>query len=122
MQALQKNIEEQLTRLLDQLKDLDELKEELDEGEYEELKAETLAQLADFEAYLERHRAENEQLAAEAALKIQESKQKLLGMEKMKALVEGQAVTTFRQNLHDLTFAFKQKKSIDENQYCQQAL
>lgn len=42
MQSLTKNIEEQLARLLSQLSDLEELKEELSEEEYEELKAETL--------------------------------------------------------------------------------
>ena len=50
--ALRKNVEAQRDRLLDQLKDLDELREELDAGEYEAMKADTIAQLKEFEASL----------------------------------------------------------------------
>ena len=39
---LTKNITETLDRLLTQLNDLDELKEELEEDEYEEMKKDTL--------------------------------------------------------------------------------
>ena len=42
MEALGKNIQDQLDRLLSQLSDLDELKEELSDEEYKELKDETL--------------------------------------------------------------------------------
>ena len=50
---LKKNIEQQLERLVEQLNDLEEIKEESPE-EYEELKQETLAQLEDFEKLLAR--------------------------------------------------------------------
>ena len=39
---LTKNINETLDRLLTQLTDLDEMKEELDEDEYEEMKKDTV--------------------------------------------------------------------------------
>lgn len=42
---LRHNVEEQLNRLLQQLEDLEELKAELDEDEYNETKADTLQQL-----------------------------------------------------------------------------
>ncbi|GIY85057.1 protein LZIC [Caerostris extrusa] len=45
---LQHNLEEQLDRLVAQLTDLEECKDELDEGEYEETKAETMEQLREF--------------------------------------------------------------------------
>lgn len=50
--ALRKNVEAQRDRLLDQLKDLDELREELDDSEYEAMKADTVAQLKEFDASL----------------------------------------------------------------------
>ena len=46
------NIESQLTRLLTQLQDVEEMKDELDDDEYEEERADTMAQLAEFEASL----------------------------------------------------------------------
>lgn len=51
---LRENIESQLTRLLTQLQDLEELKAELDPSEYVSMKQETLAEMRDFEAQLER--------------------------------------------------------------------
>jgi len=51
---LRGNIESQLTRLLTQLQDLEELKAELDPAEYDSMKQETLAEMRDFEAQLER--------------------------------------------------------------------
>mmetsp|Transcript_27418 Transcript_27418/g.38774 ORF Transcript_27418/g.38774 Transcript_27418/m.38774 type:complete len:190 (+) Transcript_27418:31-600(+) len=51
---LKANIDDQLNRLLTQLEDLEELKDEFEDGEYEETKAETLAQLREFQAFLEK--------------------------------------------------------------------
>lgn len=51
---LRENIESQLTRLLTQLQDLEELRAELDQAEYDSMKQETLAEMRDFEAQLER--------------------------------------------------------------------
>ncbi|XP_028438618.1 protein LZIC isoform X2 [Perca flavescens] len=45
---LRQNMEEQLDRLMQQLQDLEECREELDEDEYEETKKETLEQLSEF--------------------------------------------------------------------------
>ncbi|XP_072306256.1 protein LZIC isoform X1 [Eucyclogobius newberryi] len=45
---LKQNMEEQLDRLMQQLQDLEECREELDEDEYEETKKETLEQLSEF--------------------------------------------------------------------------
>jgi hypothetical protein len=50
--ALRQNVESQLERLLSQLEDLEELRADLTEDEYEETKQETLSQLAEFEASL----------------------------------------------------------------------
>ncbi|XP_033097837.1 protein LZIC-like [Anneissia japonica] len=49
---LQQNLEEQLDRLMAQLQDLEECKEELDEDEYEETKQETIEQLKEFKESL----------------------------------------------------------------------
>ena len=46
------NVQDQMSRLLSQLKDLDELRDELDDEEYEETKADTLEQLKEFEKSL----------------------------------------------------------------------
>jgi len=51
---LRANIQDQLNRLLTQLEDLEELKDEFTEDEYNETKAETLDQLREFQAFLER--------------------------------------------------------------------
>ncbi|KAM4703318.1 protein LZIC [Rhinophrynus dorsalis] len=45
---LRQNLEEQLDRLMQQLQDLEECREELDIDEYEETKKETLEQLSEF--------------------------------------------------------------------------
>ncbi|XP_039223648.1 protein LZIC isoform X2 [Crotalus tigris] len=45
---LKQNLEEQLDRLMQQLQDLEECREELDASEYEETKKETLEQLSEF--------------------------------------------------------------------------
>jgi hypothetical protein len=45
---IRKNMEEQLTRLLNQLQDLESMKAELDEEEYASTKKDTLEQLDEF--------------------------------------------------------------------------
>jgi hypothetical protein len=54
---LRANIEAQLNRLLTQMQDLEELRDELEEDEYTTMKADTLTQLREFERQLERHKA-----------------------------------------------------------------
>ncbi|XP_053207611.1 protein LZIC-like [Panonychus citri] len=49
---LKANLEEQLERLITQLSDLEECREELDDEEYEETRSQTLEQLKEFNDYL----------------------------------------------------------------------
>ncbi|XP_065060911.1 protein LZIC-like [Rhopilema esculentum] len=74
---LKHNLEEQLDRLMAQLSDLEECKDDLDEEEYEETKTETLEQLKEFENTLKKMIAgdmtlvdhlNNMQLAIQAAI------------------------------------------------------
>eukprot|EP01027_Heterolobosea_sp_BB2_P022959 GEZU01033892.1.p1 GENE.GEZU01033892.1~~GEZU01033892.1.p1 ORF type:complete len:203 (+),score=73.67 GEZU01033892.1:47-610(+) len=51
---LQKTVEEQLTRLLQQLQDCEELKDDLDPEEYEETKRSTLEQMKEFQQTLDK--------------------------------------------------------------------
>ena len=64
-QQLRANVEEQLQRLLTQLEDLDELRDEMDDGEYEETRAETMQQLEEFEQSLEKMKEGNMTLVSE---------------------------------------------------------
>lgn len=52
--VLRKNLHAQLDRLLDQLTDLDQIKGEMDEGEYNEARQDTVDQLEDFGKSLEK--------------------------------------------------------------------
>merc|ERR1719494_1688983 len=58
-EKLKHNLEEQLDRLLNQLKDLEECREDLDDDEYEETKQETLEQMQEFEETLKKMVAGN---------------------------------------------------------------
>mmetsp|Transcript_16314 Transcript_16314/g.25324 ORF Transcript_16314/g.25324 Transcript_16314/m.25324 type:complete len:189 (-) Transcript_16314:755-1321(-) len=58
-EKLRANVEDQLARLLQQLQDCEELKGDLDEDEYEATKQETIAQLKEFEASLQKMMAGN---------------------------------------------------------------
>mmetsp|Transcript_26075 Transcript_26075/g.48978 ORF Transcript_26075/g.48978 Transcript_26075/m.48978 type:complete len:183 (-) Transcript_26075:224-772(-) len=51
-QKIKSNIEDQLARLLTQLQDLEDMREDLDDDEYEEGKADTLKQMEEFEQSL----------------------------------------------------------------------
>ena len=51
---LKAQVEEQLDRLLTQLQDCEDMKEELEEEEYQQTKRETLEQLQEFEASLQK--------------------------------------------------------------------
>lgn len=62
---LKANVTDQLNRLLTQLEDLEELKEELAEEEYTEEREETMAQLRDFQAFLDQMLAGNMTLVDE---------------------------------------------------------
>jgi uncharacterized protein YdcH (DUF465 family) len=58
-QALRQRVNEQLTRLMNQLTDLEENRESLDEEEYSSMKQDTLQQLKEFGELLERQKAGN---------------------------------------------------------------
>ncbi|XP_069802651.1 protein LZIC isoform X1 [Dendropsophus ebraccatus] len=62
---LRQNLEEQLDRLMQQLQDLEECREELDADEYEETKKETLEQLSEFNDSLQKIIAGNMTLVDE---------------------------------------------------------
>lgn len=119
---LTKNITETLDRLLSQLSDLDELKEELEEEEYDEMKKDTLAQIQEFEVFLQKNQKDNEELAAAAQKKLEEGKAKSLGMAAMKQKVEGHAVETLRVRLAELKFQNQQKKTLKDSDFRQQSL
>ncbi|XP_063799902.1 protein LZIC [Pseudophryne corroboree] len=62
---LRQNLEEQLDRLMQQLQDLEECRDELDADEYEETKKETLEQLSEFSDSLQKIVAGNMTLVDE---------------------------------------------------------
>ena len=51
--SLQNKAEQQFNRLIEQLNDLESIKDELDSSEYEEMKHETLEQLEEFKKFKE---------------------------------------------------------------------
>jgi len=53
-ELMKSTISDQLDRLFTQLEDLEELKSELEPGEYDETKAETLAQLREFQQFMDK--------------------------------------------------------------------
>lgn len=64
-EALKKNLIDQQNRLIEQLEDLESNKEDLSTEEYEEMKADTIKQLKEFEASLEKMTAGNMTLQTE---------------------------------------------------------
>eukprot|EP00002_Diphylleia_rotans_P011717 TRINITY_DN2307_c0_g1_i1.p1 TRINITY_DN2307_c0_g1~~TRINITY_DN2307_c0_g1_i1.p1 ORF type:complete len:194 (-),score=69.78 TRINITY_DN2307_c0_g1_i1:139-720(-) len=53
-EKLRTNLQDQLNRLLAQLQDLEEMKSEMDASEYDEMKADTIQQLKEFEVKLQK--------------------------------------------------------------------
>ena len=51
---LRQNVEDQLNRLLQQLQDLDDMKEDMEMAEYESSRQDTLEQMKEFEVTLEK--------------------------------------------------------------------
>ena len=73
---LKANIEDQLNRLLTQLSDLEEMKDELDNEEYEQTRQDTMEQLKDFEQSLQKILEGNITLVSEIGntqIRIQEA-------------------------------------------------
>ena len=58
-QALRQRVNEQLTRLMNQLKDLEENRDALDDEEYTSMREDTLQQMSEFEELLERQKSGN---------------------------------------------------------------
>lgn len=58
-QALRQRVNEQLNRLMNQLKDLEENREALEEEEYVSMREDTLKQMSEFEELLERWKSGN---------------------------------------------------------------
>ena len=104
---------------MSQLSDLDELKEELSEEEYQELKKETLDQITEFEAFLEKNKDKYAEATKEAKAKLEAEKARVLGIQKMKDMIEGQAAETIRVKIAEIKFNFEKKKTINDNQYHQ---
>ena len=73
---LTKTITETLFRLLIQLKDLTEMRDHVEEKEYEKLKKDMLQQTGEFEQFLWKNKKENEMLVDAANDKLEEWKQK----------------------------------------------
>jgi hypothetical protein len=64
-ERLRANVEDQLNRLLTQLSDLEEMREELDDEEYASSRQETMEQLAEFNKTMEKMMAGNMSLVSE---------------------------------------------------------
>ena len=86
------------------------------------MKQETLDQITEFEKFLETNKAQNAELAAKASKQLEDEKRRILGIQKMKEMIEGQAADTLRTKLQDLKFYYTQKKAISQVEYHQQAM
>ena len=88
MDSLKKNINDQLERLLSQMNDLEEVKNDdsITPEEYAELKADTLQQIQEFENFLQRQ-AQGELVlgtVSEAQQRILDAKSKAFGVSDLK--------------------------------------
>ena len=63
--ALMTNLQDQMNRLVSQLNDLEEMREDLDDAVYEEGKAEALAEMRDFENSIAKMKSEHVSLVGE---------------------------------------------------------
>ena len=88
MDSLKKNINDQLERLLSQMNDLEEVKNDdsFSPEEYAELKADTLKQIQEFETFLQRQTQGQMDLGAisEAQQRIIDAKSKAFGVQDLK--------------------------------------
>eukprot|EP00854_Cymbomonas_tetramitiformis_P024623 gene24623-29951_t len=103
---LRADAEAQITRLLTQLSDLEELKEDLDEDEYAETKAETLQQLEEFKASLQKMMNGDMSLQDELAamkLAIQGAISEAFQTPEVIKMFALKQPTQLRERLHSLT-------------------
>ena len=103
---MQRNIEEQLERLLSQLSDIEEVQgtDDISPEELQELKQETEEQITQFEAYLKRLLVQNAEMeSAKAAQKrIDEAKGKVFGIKEAKKVFEENQSVTLREKLRKI--------------------
>ena len=101
MDSLKKNIDTQLDRLLSQLSDLEEIKNDdsFSPAEYEELKADTLKQIQEFESFLLRQ-AKGDlvlQQVSEAQQRIEDAKSKAFGVKDLREKFLGHEAEGIRE-------------------------
>lgn len=104
MDSLKKNVDSQLQRLLSQLTDLDEAKADLTPEEYEEMKADTLAQIEEFEGFLARQAKGQVELEtiSEAKRQIEDAKSKICGVKDLRQKFVGVEADRIREQVAQL--------------------
>ncbi|KAL0226391.1 hypothetical protein P9112_013715 [Eukaryota sp. TZLM1-RC] len=105
-ERLKKNIEAQLSRLFVQMEDLEELRDELDDEEYDITKADTLEQLQEFKKHLDRTLAGNISLVdqfSSVQLAIQAAISEAFKTPKVIQLFAAAQPKALRNHLHNLT-------------------
>ena len=120
-----KNINDQLERLLSQMADLEEVKndESFSPEEYEELKSDTLKQIQEFENFLKRQ-AQGDmvlQQVTEAQKRIQDAKSKAFGVKDLQQKFQGHEAEGIRIQISQLKIEAANQK-ISKTQYHQQLL
>lgn len=98
MDSLKKNVDSQLQRLLSQLQDLEEAQADLAPEEYDEMKADTLAQIEEFEGFLSRQAKGQVELdtISEAKRQIEDAKSKTFGVKDLKEKFTGHEAEKLR--------------------------
>lgn len=104
MESLKKNIDSQLERLLSQLTDLEEVKNDLSPEEYEEMKTDTLTQIEEFEGFLARQVKGDLALETitEAKRQIEDAKSKAFGVKELKEKFRGHEAEKIRDQIASL--------------------
>ncbi|KAJ8021912.1 Protein LZIC [Holothuria leucospilota] len=123
-EKLQHNLEEQLDRLVAQLSDLEECREDMDEDEYEEVKQETLEQLHEFKESLAKMAEGNMTLVDDLnamQLAIQAAISQAFKTPEVIRLFAKKQPGQLRQRLAELQRDFKVGK-LSEETYTQQAV
>ena len=125
MDSLKKNINDQLERLLSQLSDLEEIKNDdsFSPEEYSELKADTLKQISEFESFLQRQAKGDLVLSqiSEAQQRIEDAKSKAFGVQDLKQKFQGHEAETIREQIGQVKIEASNAK-ITKIQFSQQLL
>ncbi|PVD35402.1 hypothetical protein C0Q70_02364 [Pomacea canaliculata] len=115
---LRQNMEEQLDRLVQQLSDLDECKDEMDKEEYEETRDETLEQLKEFKGSLDKMLEGNMSLVDQLGgiqLAIQAAISKAFQTPEVIRLFAKKQPGQLRQRLADVSHALYQTSNHQKN-------